>query len=139
MPVRLSSCSSSCVSLRQLLEEFRAFLARAVHTWKYGVSFPWVLYLAVSCSVFGCVACRVRKIGSSSYVHNAWFGSENVFYISTDAFGEVSRIFHGRGNSNPEVLGLRSPAEWRNVLSRCLRCLEIGHFMYELHVAGKGA
>ena len=39
MGYRLSQGPSSCVSLPWLLGEFFAFLARAVHTWKYGAFF----------------------------------------------------------------------------------------------------
>ena len=37
---RLSSSPSSCVSVQWFWEEFPAFLARAVDTWKYGALFP---------------------------------------------------------------------------------------------------
>ena len=99
------------------------------------------------------VACRVRKLDllgdNFSYVHNAWFDSEYIICISTDAFVEFLIFFYVRVNPNPEVFFFtdvdsnpeevlfRSHAEWRNVLRRCLRCLEIVNFMHELHLASR--
>ena len=85
------------------------------------------------------VACGILKIEFfwrfCGYSRNAWLNSEYMFCISTWRIGRLAHNFYGAVNSNPEVFFLRSHAEWRSVLSRCLRCLEIGNSMHELHVA----
>ena len=97
-------------------------------------------YLAVTRPVCLGVACGVLKIeffgrfcGYSCAMHGP---TVNTCSASVrDATGRNAHIFHCEANSNPEVFFLRSHAEWRSVLSRCLRCLEIGNSMHELHVA----
>ena len=48
-----------------------------------------------------------------------WFDSGCMFCIRCGAFGRMAPIFYGEVDSDPEVVFLRSLAEWRSVLSRC--------------------
>ena len=51
-----------------------------------------------------------------------------------DASGRNAHILHGQVGSNPEVFS-SSSRRMESVLSRCLRCLEIGNSMHEMRVA----
>ena len=74
--------------------------------------------------------------GDDAILWGATLGSTVVTCSASvrDASGRNSHIFFFYVDSNPEVFLFRSHAEWRSVLSRCLRCLEIGNFMHELHM-----
>ena len=89
----------------------------------------------ISCS--RCSHLEIWRIISSWLRLWAWLDSGYMFYISNWLFGRFEDIFNGEVDSEPEVFFLRSHAEWRSVLRRCLRCLEIGKSMHELHVAGR--
>ena len=54
-------------------------------------------------------------------------------------FGRIAHNFYVDVDSNPEVFFLRSHAEWRSVLSRYFRCVEIGIFYARAVRGWKGA
>ena len=66
-------------------------LARFIHG-NMAYYFLRFLYLAVSCSVIGWLPAEYENLDllgdDFCYVRNAWFDSECMFCISTDAFGE---------------------------------------------------
>ena len=93
----LSTSPSSCVSLRWLLEEFHAFLARAVHTWKYGVLFPSCFVSGSHCVGDWVLLAEYRKLdfsGDVAILMGATLGSTVVACSASvrDASGRNSHI-----------------------------------------------
>ena len=79
----------------------------------------------------------MNSSGDSAVIRNAWLDSGYMCCIRTWRFQRITHNFYVDVNSNPEVFFLRSHAEWRSVLSRGLRCLEIWNSTQEVHVAGR--
>ena len=139
----LNSSSSSCVSLRWLSKEFPAFLARRCsHFEIWRIISSWlriwqshVLCLGVAREIlkngsFGrFCGCSRATLGSTVDTCSASVRGflDEMHTLSTSSWTRILRCFF-----------LRSHAEWRrSVLSRCLRCLETGNSVHELHVAGR--
>ena len=106
------------------VKEFLAFLARAVHNWKYGALFLLGFVSGSHTSCVGGVDCGILNIGFFGRFccdSRAPVGSTLVTCSASvrDAFGRIAHNFHVDADSNPEVFFLRSHAEWRSVPSRC--------------------
>ena len=140
------SSSPSCVSLRWLLKDvpvflalgrISAFLARAALFTLGNMAhyFLLALYLAVTRPVTGCCLwdTELDYSGDSAVIRAqclAWQWThvlhqhDGMHTFSTAKWTRILTCF------------LRSHAEWRSVFSWCLKFLEIGNSMHELHVGG---
>ena len=120
--LRLSRGTSSCARPRRLLEDFLILGCSRCSHLEIGTVFLYDLYLAVFISMSGCCVwdaehwiLREVTLAVAQCLARRWLHVLRQYL----AFGRIAHIFYVAMDSNPEVSGLRSHAEWSRVLSRC--------------------